>query len=401
MASRAMLLLLVSQTAAAQAPAPPLLWPLPRSITTGTSEAVLAAPNASAFFGPAPTALLGRAFERYARLLPSCDGPPGGASVVSGFELRVKDAEAPGPAEFMDESYELFVPSRGAVLAKAATQWGALRALQTFSQIASSCTLRGAPMHVTDKPRFTHRGVMLDLARRFWPADALFSVLDAMEHSKLNVLHLHLTDGESFMFESVAYPQLNRAAFRQPSCTGSCETGSAASAAGEPCLYRQSMLRQLVAAATDRGIRVVPEFDMPGHAGGWGVAFPEVTINSTCDAGFINSSWVLLNPFQDATWRIITAVLAEATAIFPDERIHLGGDEVCWRSYNQSAEVRAAIIGAGRLLDDDGFKWVVRRFLARAQAVVASLGRNSSVWNEAFGIYGEGNHGFQLGNATW
>jgi N-acetyl-beta-hexosaminidase len=255
-------------------------------------------------------------------------------------------------------------------------------------------------MRVADAPRFTHRGIMLDLARRFWPADALLSVLDAMAVSKLNVLHLHITDAESFMFESLAFPQLNReAAFRQPSCT---QPGRPAhlppyGGGGEPCLYRQAMLRQLVAEATDRGIRVVPEFDMPGHAGSWGAAFPEIIINcTTCSAGGL--SHILLDPFQDETWKIVGSVLEEAAAIFPDERLHLGGDEVCWRCYNESASVRAAILGAGRKLDDDGFKWVVRTFLARAQALVASHGRKTSVWNEAFGIYGPGNRGYAISN---
>ena len=106
---------------------------------------------------------------------------------------------------------------------------------------------------------------------------------------------------------------------------------------------------------------------------------------------------MLLDPFRDETWRVIGAVLAEAAAIFTDDRMHLGADEVCWRCYNQSASVRAAILDAGRALDDDGMKWVVRRFVSRAQATVASLGRSSTVWNEAFGIYGPGNHGFQIG----
>ena len=95
-----------------------LLWPLPRSVMPGHSVSMLAA-NAS-FFGPAPSDLLGRAFERYAKLLPTCS--PAGASallldanVVSSFELRVENPEAPGPAEFMDESYSLLVPSQGPV----------------------------------------------------------------------------------------------------------------------------------------------------------------------------------------------------------------------------------------------------------------------------------------------
>ena len=393
---------------------PAALWPLPQAITYGDTAAVLVA-NAS-FFGTAPTALLGRAFERYAKLLPQCDDATvasssgagaGGAGSVSSFELRVDQPRASGPAEFMDESYDLVVPSRGVVAAHAATQWGALRALETFAQlVAADCSLQDTPVHVADAPRFTHRGVMLDLARRFWPADALFSVLDAMAHSKLNTLHLHLTDQESFMFESLAYPQLNTAAFRQPGCTGGTGSSSSSSSStggggGEPCLYRQSMLRQLVAKATDRGIRVVPEFDMPAHAGSWGVAFPELVVNcSGCTAGGLPH--VLLDPFQDETWHVVGAVLTEAAAIFPDARLHLGGDEVCWRCYNQSAAVRTAILGAGRALDDDGFKFVARTFIARAQAIVAALGagRKTTVWNEAFGIYGPGDHGFKIGAAS-
>ena len=397
-AAALLLLLLVAVQPGAGAQAAPLLWPLPRAFTAGSSTAVLAtAPrNNASFFGHAPSALLGRAFARYASLLPRCGtDAAGGPGLVSGFELRVGDPHSPGPKEYMDETYSLTVPSRGTVVAEAATQWGALRALETFSQLAANCTLRGVPMRVVDAPRFTHRGVLLDLARRFWPPGALFSVLDAMAHSKLNALHLHLTDAESFMFESLAYPALNRAAYRQPGCTTRPLHGHGGG--GEPCLYRQSMLRQLVAAASDRGIRIVPAFDMPAHAESWGVAFPELIINCTGGDNAGGLSNVLLDPFQNETWKVVGAVLAEAAAIFPDARLHLGGDEVCFRCYNQSASVRAAVLAAGRALDDDGMKWVVRRFLAQAQAIVASLGRRSSVWQEAFGIYGPGNHGYRIG----
>lgn len=373
-----------------------MLWPLPQMLTTGDASAELVANASSSFFGAAPTALLARAFGRYAKLLPRCGSLPG-AGVVSRFELQVGDPEAPGPAEFMDESYELDVPTHGVVLARAATQWGALRALETFSQIAVNCSLEGLPVRVVDAPRFTHRGIMLDLARVWWPSAVLSGVLDAMAHSKLNVLHLHLTDSESFMFESVAHPQLNRAAYRQPSCSGP-------GADGEPCLYRQAMLRQLVADATDRGVRVVPEFDMPGHSRSWGVGLPELVINCTGNPWSPPSAGqphLYLDPLRNETWRVVGDLLAEAAAIFPDERMHLGADEVYWRCYNNSAAAQAAIVGAGRALDDDGLKWLVRAYLSRAQALVRSLGRRSSVWNEAFDIYGPGNHGFALGGGPF
>lgn len=371
-----------------------LLWPLPKLLTTGDSSAVLLANGT--FYGVAPSALLSRAFDRYAKLLPSsCGDVHNSASILTGFEVRVDDSVAPGPAEFMDESYELDVPAQGAVQVRAATQWGVLRALETFSQMATSCTVQNLPVKIVDAPRFTHRGIMLDLARVWWPADTLASVLEAMAHSKLNVLHLHLTDSESFMFESLAVPQLNRAAYRQPSCSG-----QGGGAGGAPCLYPQAMLRRLVADAADRGIRVVPEFDMPGHAESWGVGVPEIVLNCTGNPWSPPSAGlphVYLDPLHDETWRVVGAVLAEAASIFPDARLHLGADEVYWRCYNNSAAARAAIVAAGRQLDDDGLKWLLRAYLAKAQGVVRALGRRSSVWNEAFGIYGPGNYGFHLG----
>jgi len=90
----------------------------------------------------------------------------------------------------MDEWYELHVPLSGPALVRARTQWGALRALETFSQAVVNCTVRGLPLSVADAPRFTHRGLMLDLARMYWTTEGVRSVVDAMAYSKLNVLHL-------------------------------------------------------------------------------------------------------------------------------------------------------------------------------------------------------------------
>ena len=86
--------------------------------------------------------------------------------------------------------------------------------------------------------------------------------------------------------------------------------------------------------------------------------------------------------------------------IFPERRFHLGTDEVFWRCYNTSSAVRAAVLAAGKSLDDDGLKWVVRQFIQRAQTTLERLGKSSVVWNEGFDTYGPGNFGWAIAGPT-
>ena len=90
---------------------------------------------------------------------------------------------------------------------------------------------------------------------------------------------------------------------------------------------------------------------------------------------------------------LLEGFLTEMAGIFPDEQMHIGMDEVLWTCYNRSADVREFILAAGRQLDDDGFKFAPRHYVAKVQKLVESLGKKSSVWQEAFDKYGPGNHG--------
>ena len=283
-----------------QPPPVPLFWPLPQSYSHGVGVASLPTTPTDFFTvqNGRLTPLLGRAFARYSSTVfrgcssSSSASPVVTSAAVSRLAFSIDTPDAEGPEEHMDEWYEMDVPVAGPALVRARTQWGALRALETFSQAVVNCRVVGLPLSVADAPRFTHRGMMLDLARLYWTMEGVRSVVDAMAYSKLNVLHLvcaadltllsdcsrswqanvypcivpqHLTDSEAFPVESTA---LNATALayhpadgcRTLSPNGSHPPTGAGDMHPQRCTYSQDELRDLVAYATDRGVRVVPEF---------------------------------------------------------------------------------------------------------------------------------------------
>ena len=164
----------------------------------------------------------------------------------------------------MDERYELAVSSTGASI-KANTVWGALRALETFSQLvewqeddnaggSSYYTLAYAPWRIKDGPAFPHRGVMIDTARHFLPVDTIKRQIDALSFNKMNVLHWHAVDADSFPMQSTTFPTLS---------------GLGAYADRRAATYSPADVQGIVEYARLRGVRVVPEFDVPGHCTSW------------------------------------------------------------------------------------------------------------------------------------
>src|SRR6185369_9408635 len=173
----------------------------------------------------------------------------------------VVQCKGPGslvPSVREDESYSLDVSDKQAVL-KAATVVGALRGIETFLQLLDG-DRQGyfiPAVAIQDKPRFQWRGLLIDAGRHFEPVEVIKRNLDAMAAVKLNVLHWHLTEDQGFRIESKRYPTLH-------------QLGS------DGLYYTQDQVREIIAYAGDRGIRVMPEFDMPGHATSWLVAKPEL-----------------------------------------------------------------------------------------------------------------------------
>ena len=157
-----------------------------------------------------------------------------------------------------DESYSLDISSAGATL-DAATPLGIMRGLQTFLQLVQTTSdgFAAPAVAIQDKPRFPWRGLMIDVSRHFIPLDVLKRNLDGMAAVKMNVFHWHLSDNQGFRVESKKFPKLQ-------------QMGS------DGLFYTQAEVRELIAYARDRGIRIVPEFDMPGHSTAWFVGYPEL-----------------------------------------------------------------------------------------------------------------------------
>jgi len=229
-----------------------------------------------------------------------------------------------GPGEAIqssdeDESYSLEVTTSGAHL-RAATVVGAMHGLATLEQLAQSdSTGEFIPaVSIQDAPRFRWRGLMIDCARHFISIEVLEHTLDGMASVKLNVFHWHLSEDQGFRIESKAFPKLT-------------ELGS------DGLFYTQEQAREIVAYARDRGIRVVPEFDMPGHTSAWFVGYPDLA--SAPGPFHIERKFGVFDPVMDptreSTYKFLDTFIGEMAAIFPDHFMHIGGDE------NNGAEWKA------------------------------------------------------------
>jgi hexosaminidase len=224
-----------------------------------------------------------------------------------------------------DESYTLEVTPQHAVL-KAPTVVGAMRGLETFLQLVDTPTGDfGLPLvRISDRPRFPWRGLLLDVSRHWQPPSAILRTLDVMSVVKLNVFHWHLSDDQGFRVESRRFPRLH-------------EMGS------NRLYYTQAQIREIVAYARDRGIRVLPEFDMPAHANPWFIGYPELG-SLQGPYKFISNyavTTVNFDPTKETTYRFVDEFLGEMTQLFPDKFWHIGGDEVDGYSWDDNRHIQA------------------------------------------------------------
>lgn len=228
-----------------------------------------------------------------------------------------KDDEIPTVS--MLEQYELEISENSSVLA-ATSVWGILRGLETFSQLLVpvkehalqvNCTL------ISDFPRFAHRGLLVDTSRHFIPVPKLLNILDALAYNKLNVFHWHITDDQSFPYQSKKFPLLSEKGSYLPTY-----------------IYSQKDIAFIIKYASARGIRVVAEFDTPGHTRSWGNAVPEL-LTPCYDNGVPTGEYGPMDPTKDFTYTFMDEFLSEVVDVFHGHVLHLGGDEVeyeCWGS---------------------------------------------------------------------
>ncbi|KAK3837122.1 MAG: glycoside hydrolase superfamily [Linnemannia elongata] len=292
----------------------------------------------------------------------------------------------------------------------ASTQWGAIHALNTFTQIvvATKATAANAapasppttvnnqleipntPWSILDEPRFSHRGILLDTSRNYVGVPDIIRTLDAMAVVKLNVFHWHVLDQQTYPLVSKAFPDLTAKGAQDPEK-----------------IYTPQDVAAIIQHGLERGIRVLPEFDSPGHAASWGRAYPNLTV---CLDAQPHSKYAAeppagqLDPLEPFTYTVLDTLVKEWSGLFPDSQAHIGGDEVnmnCWKSSkrlsdyvsneNHRAEYEKAIMpvvdtpnpttrtAAGRQSGEDK---LLELYLDRIFAMFIAQGKRPIVWEE-------------------
>ena len=261
-----------------------------------------------------------------------------------------------------DESYELIVSSSGANLT-APNPLGIIRGLQTFLQLVQVTSAGFAVPVVTikDQPRFPWRGLMIDVSRHFIPLDALKRNLDAMAAVKMNVFHWHLSDDQGFRIESKKFPKLQ-------------EMGS------DGLYYTQDEARDLIAYAHERGIRVIPEFDMPGHATAWFVGYPDLaSAPGPYEIGrTIGVYDAAIDPTRESTYKFLEEFISEMAKLFPDEYFHIGGDEVNGKQWSANPKIQEFMRAHGLKTNQD----LQAYFNQHLQKIVAKNHKIMVGWDE-------------------
>ncbi len=262
----------------------------------------------------------------------------------------------------VEESYTLRVTGQSATL-DAPTTVGVLRGMETFLQMIElgPSGFRVPAATVADAPRFPWRGLMLDVSRHFMPLPVLRRNIDAMAAAKFNVLHLHLSDDQGFRIESKVFPKLH-------------QMGS------DGQFYTQDQMRGLIAYARDRGLRIVPEFDVPGHTTAWFAGHPELASQPgpykiERGVGVFDPA---IDPTREESYAFLERLFTEMAGLFPDPYFHIGGDEVNGKDWNRSERIQKFIAARGLKNNQDLEAW----FSSRMVEIVTKQQKIAVGWDE-------------------
>ena len=343
------------------------LMPWPASVQNGSGALKIDASFGVAFTGY-NEARLDRAGQRFLLQLQRQTGllisgktaKPAKATLVVHTDHASKEVQELGE----DEAYTLEITPAGAKL-NAANPLGVLRGLQTFLQLVemSPDGFAAPAVNIKDQPRFGWRGLLIDSSRHFTPMEVLKRNLDGMEAVKMNVFHWHISDNQGFRAETKKLPKLHG-------------VGSGGA------YYAQDEIRELIAYARDRGIRVVAEFDMPGHSSSWFVGYPEIA--STPGPFKIEEEWGVMDPAMDPTnektYKFLDIFIGEMTRLFPDHYFHIGGDEVNGKAWDANPKIQEFKKAHNYKSNDE----LQTYFSQRVQKLVNKHGKAAVGWDEIF-----------------
>jgi hexosaminidase len=351
--------LLLAQLAFASAPL--TLLPQPASVQTTGADFALA--NGFAVKTPSYTdARLQRAIDRAVTRMQERTItilPRDGASTFI-VDCKSKGSDIPQLGD--DESYSLEVTAQQITL-KSNTVTGSIRGLETLVQLVT-------PTHggyilpgvvIQDQPRFPWRGLMIDVSRHFQSIELIKRNLDALAAAKMNVFHWHLTDDQGFRIESKKFPKLQG-------------MGS------DGLFYTQEQVRDVIAYAADRGIRVIPEFDMPGHVTSWMVGYPELASGPgpyqiERHFGIFDPT---MDPTKESTYKFLDKFIGEMAKLFPDQYFHVGGDENNGKQWTANPRIQAYMKKNGIETTNQ----LQNYFSKRVLAIVKKHGKKMIGWDE-------------------
>ena len=357
--------LLLSAASAQEQPPRLNLMPLPANLQTGSGSLRIDSSFSVALTGHTE-GRLDRAVQRFLRqlsrqtALPLSAKPSAKPTLTAHTDHASKEVQELGE----DESYTLSITAEGAKI-EAPTPLGAMHGLQTFLQLVevSPDGFAAPAVTIQDKPRFPWRGLMMDVARHFIPLDILKRNLDGLEAVKMNVFHWHLSEDQGFRAESKKFPKLHT-------------LGS------DGLYYTQDEIRELIAYARDRGIRVVPEFDMPGHSTAWFVGHPELASGPGPYA--IERKWGIFDPAMDLTnektYKFLDELVGEMGKLFPDHYFHVGGDEVNGKQWDANPKIQE-FKKSHNLASNEALQ---AYFSERVQRIVTKHGKAVVGWDEVF-----------------
>jgi len=263
----------------------------------------------------------------------------------------------------IDESYSLQVTD-SVIEIRAKTDVGAMHGLSSLLQLIEikNGSYAFAGVEINDEPRFVWRGLMMDVARHFMPMDVVKRNIDAMALVKLNVFHWHLSDDQGFRVETKTLPELYQNA-------------------SDGLYYTQSDVKEIVKYANDRGIRVVPEFDVPGHGTAFLTAFPDLGSKKDMEYSIERNSGIFdptLDPTNEKTYEFLDALFKEVAPLFNDVYFHIGGDENEGKHWDENVDIQQ-FMKENELKDNHELQTY---FNIRLEKILAKYGKSLMGWEE-------------------
>ncbi|KAL7604910.1 beta-hexosaminidase 2 [Lactuca sativa] len=352
------------------------IWPKPRSFVWTTPQAIPFSPSFVITSPPHP--YLTPAVNRYLSQIQTANYNPLLAPAINfttslplqTLTIIISDLKAT-LSHGVNESYTLTIPSKStSATLTAATPWGAMRGLESFSQLVWGSPARvAAGLVISDWPIFEHRGILLDTSRNYYGVEDLLRLIGGMSANKLNVFHWHITDSHSF-------PLVLKS---EPALAGNGSYGS-------DMQYSTEDVKRIVQFGLEHGVRVIPEIDMPGHTGSWADAYPEIVACANMFWMPAGASWEdrlaaepgtgHLNPLIPKTYDVVKNVFTELTTLFPDTFFHGGADEVvpgCWKA---DPTIQKYLANNGTLSQ------VLEIFINSTYPYILSLNRTAVYWED-------------------